>query len=246
VLNRAMQDFASVGAPPPIVRPLSPPQDVVYPTLNTPVASSNSSASSSSASTTEYRSLAGLMSQPTVFRDLYVMRTSNTLSTLISQVLFVSETKRWLELVHGASADSQRSLLDRTKLSLDDIIEHQLVSGVFQPAYFLAVDNALRSIVLAIRSTKSFSDLLTDYTYTPVPYDDGWAHDGMTRAAHWFSAHVLPRLAQLRDAYPRYRVRVVGHSLGAGVATLVGIAARRQAALADTEVVVFAPPACVW
>lgn len=79
------------------------------------------------------------------------------------------------------------------------------------PAHYIAVDAALRCIVLAIRSTKSFSDVMTDYNWTPARSDDGWAHDGIARSARWFAAHVLPRLALLRDAYPGFRLRVVGH-----------------------------------
>lgn len=173
----------------------------------------------------------------------------------------------WLELTNGASAESQLALLQRTKLDKEDIIEAAFTSTVFRPSYYIgrlslvacscqplsntAVDHSLKCVVLAIRSTKSFSDLLTDYNYNPVRFGEsnGWAHEGMARAARWFDARkcallhlsdrlladVCPRLIVVREMYGDYRLRVLGHSLGAGVATLLCLLARQNTALRDAE-----------
>ena len=182
-------------------------------TSSSSISSSTSSSSSSSTSTSRFSKLDNLVAphQPVLFRDLFDARSSSQLRSHVAESMFVRSTRRYLELANGASAETPRTLLDRTRLSLDDVIDTQLTSSVFMPAHYIAVENELRAIVLAIRSTKSLSDLMTDYSYSPVRFEDGWAHDGMARAAHWFKAHALPRLAALREAYPGYRVRIVGH-----------------------------------
>ena len=67
----------------------------------------------------------------------------------------------------------------------------------------------------------------------------------MVRAARWFVAHVAPKLVFLRDVYPEYKVRLLGHSLGAGVATLACLLLRSHDQLSDIECIAFAPPACI-
>ena len=86
---------------------------------------------------------------------------------------FVGAAQRWLELVNGASADSWRELLQRTRLRQDAIIDVCFRSTSRRPAHYVAVDDNLRAIVLAVRSTKSISDLMVDYDYEPTSFLSG-------------------------------------------------------------------------
>jgi hypothetical protein len=201
-------------------RPISYPELQAFTTAMTSSASTTSTTSSSTTNT-EFSSLRTLLSggaaKPSVFSEIVDMTTNTVLSSSsVGFTIFCNETRRYLELANGASADNTANLLHRSKLLLDDLIDVQLTSGVFIPAHYIAVDHATKSLVLAIRSTKSFSDLLTDYNFTPIAMDDGFAHGGMAQSARWFGVHVLPRIAILRSAYPSFRLRIVGHSLGAG------------------------------
>ena len=72
---------------------------------------------------------------------------------------FVGAAQRWLELVNGASADSWRELLQRTRLRQDAIIDVCFRSTSRRPAHYVAVDDNLRAIVLAVRSTQSIKKL---------------------------------------------------------------------------------------
>jgi hypothetical protein len=161
-----------------------------------------------------------------------------------TRVMFASEARRWLELAHAASADSRSVLLERSRLADEHIVDFELVSTVFRPAFFTCFVPELRAVVLSIRSTKSITDLMTDYNYEPDTFLQGAAHGGMARAARWFAAHIAPRLAVMLEMYPNTRLRLVGHSLGAGVATLLCLLLRSTPVFRDVECISFAPPAC--
>jgi pimeloyl-ACP methyl ester carboxylesterase len=162
-----------------------------------------------------------------------------------SRVMFATEVRRWLEIAHASSADTKRILLERSRLTDEQLIDFDLVSTVNRPAFFTCVVPEMRAVVLSIRSTKSITDLMTDYNYEPDTFLGGAAHSGMAKAARWFAANIAPRLAVMREMFPNSRLRIVGHSLGAGVASLLCLLLRTARAFHDVEAVIFAPPACI-
>ncbi|PWN23938.1 alpha/beta-hydrolase [Microstroma glucosiphilum] len=94
---------------------------------------------------------------------------------------------------------------------------------------FVAVDRERQAVVLACRGTLGMSDLLVDLTadYQDVKLGcgEGFVHRGMYAAAHRLSAAtgtVASVLRQALEAHPTYGLVVVGHSLGGGIAILVG------------------------
>jgi hypothetical protein len=94
---------------------------------------------------------------------------------------------------------------------------------------FVAVDRERQAVVLACRGTLGMSDLLVDLTadYQDVKLGcgEGFVHRGMYAAAHRLSAAtgtVASVLRRALEAHPTYGLVVVGHSLGGGIAVLVG------------------------
>ena len=53
---------------------------------------------------------------------------------------------------------------------------------VMTPRWYVAVDRRLRSIVLAIRGTAKWADVLTDVICTQRPFMGGEAHSGILQA----------------------------------------------------------------
>jgi hypothetical protein len=111
-----------------------------------------------------------------------------------------------------------------------------------RPATALFIHQEKRIVCLSIRGTTTINDVITDIRQTPVPFPDldpdckydnndgdwtsvfhgqGLALCGMAAAAvNIFREHVD---SILYFAKKGYRIRLVGHSLGGGVATLMGI-----------------------
>ena len=117
-------------------------------------------------------------------------------------------------------------------------------NALFQPAFLVAVNEETSSVIIAIRGTLSLEDTLTDAVASAVPLPDefefhtpGYVHDGMARAASWVysqlfgpdggEGHVQGLNAAVRSALGAFgeqgRLVVVGHSLGAGTASLLAL-----------------------
>ena len=100
------------------------------------------------------------------------------------------------------------------------------------PAHLIVVDHATQSVVLVVRGTLELDDVLTDLEFTPTRHERrlmGWGcHGGMVRAAQRLvDLHEETLRATLRR-HRGYALTVTGHSMGAGIASFVGILLRRR------------------
>ncbi|XP_008775446.1 uncharacterized protein LOC103695804 [Phoenix dactylifera] len=96
------------------------------------------------------------------------------------------------------------------------------------PPYMIYLDHAAREVVLAVRGLSLVRDadyrLLLDGHPGSSPFDGGYVHRGLLRAAVWLlnrEADTICRL--LRENGPDYSLVLAGHSLGAGVAALMAV-----------------------
>ena len=117
-----------------------------------------------------------------------------------------------------------------------------------RPASAIFLHEEHKILCLSIRGTATINDVITDIRQTPVPFpninsgyggsekDDGdWttidrgqgvALCGMASAAsNLFYEHIDSILSFVKQGY---RVRIVGHSLGGGVATMIGVLVLRH------------------
>ena len=91
---------------------------------------------------------------------------------------------------------------------------------------------------------------VVDVVCDEVPFLDGFAHHGMVDGAHRILKKVMPVLKSLlSDSVPGYKLRITGHSLGAGTAeliTMILLSKRKedQKWLSNTDIkcVALAPP----
>lgn len=94
------------------------------------------------------------------------------------------------------------------------------------PRFFVAVDKKRNEVVLSVRGTSSVNDLLSDLIGVTVPFAAGVAHHGYVDAARRLQevagVSLGEALGQLSVDSSR-RLVLTGHSLGAGVAQLLGI-----------------------
>jgi hypothetical protein len=118
-----------------------------------------------------------------------------------------------------------------------------------RPASALFVHHEFKIVCLAIRGTATINDVITDIRQIPVPFPDndpnnsaaeaeteddwtnifrgqGLALCGMAAAAvNLFREHIDSLVMLARKGY---RIRITGHSLGGGVATMIGVLVRRH------------------
>lgn len=122
------------------------------------------------------------------------------------------------------------SYTDRSPLHLHNPSIHALV-------HYVTVDHAAKAIVLTCRGTLGLSDILTDlsfdYTEFTLPQTNKTfkAHSGMLDAAQLLAKEkgkVYQKIRQGLDSYPDYGLVMCGHSLGAGVASLLCVLWSKQ------------------
>lgn len=107
--------------------------------------------------------------------------------------------------------------------------------------YIIIVDRRCKKILIVIRGTLSFEDMISDVTISPDPLDDvgeefgfdgtgEFCHRGMLEAAKYVYDDMEARKV-LHTAFqenPEFNLRIMGHSLGAGVAAVLGLMMRKQ------------------
>jgi len=138
-----------------------------------------------------------------------------------------------------------------------DILYANFRNDVSVNPYLILRDEKWKTIVLTIRGTLSFEDMISDVTISPKSLEeigkqfgfDGrgeYCHSGMLAGAKWIyddlKRHKI--LDKAMEANPDFGLRIIGHSLGAGVAAMLGRVLRKQ--FPNLYCLCFSPPGCVF
>jgi len=134
-----------------------------------------------------------------------------------------------------------QTLIQSTGVQEEDIIATEWSAKTLRPAYFIVRDRDLQTIVLCVRGTLSTRDILTDLCCTAESFtvagddDDGGdvgdagvdstdhqAHQGMLHSALFVSEAAKSIVRKALADNPGYSLVLVGHSLGSGVAAVLG------------------------
>ncbi|CAE8583187.1 unnamed protein product [Polarella glacialis] len=113
--------------------------------------------------------------------------------------------------------------------ALEDILFAETHARPFRPAWWLVLDRASNSVVIAIRGTFSTSDVLSDALARQVHMGEHVVHEGVLASARSILHQVRPLLAGLHELRAgQMRLVVTGHSLGGAVASLLGYMLREE------------------
>ncbi|KAL1488240.1 hypothetical protein ABEB36_015195 [Hypothenemus hampei] len=112
---------------------------------------------------------------------------------------------------------------------------------VGETTFFVAVDYDRKKIVISIRGTLSMKDILTDLNAEsetiPLnpPREDWTGHKGMVQAAQYIQQKITEehliekaRARRVDKGTKDFEIVIVGHSLGAGTAGILGILMRQE------------------
>ncbi|KAI1301229.1 Diacylglycerol lipase-alpha [Halotydeus destructor] len=111
--------------------------------------------------------------------------------------------------------------------------------AIAEPSFFVVVDHEKKSVVVCVRGTLSLQDVITDLNAegdllpTNPRRDDWFGHKGMIEAALYINKQLVDRDLLHQAFYHSvdrgtnmYDLVLVGHSLGAGTATILSIMLR--------------------
>ena len=132
------------------------------------------------------------------------------------------------------------TMLAHAGLNKSDIAYASFEAGFYETPYFIVIDREWKSIVLSIRGSLTLEDCVVDVLLDPSPLDalgekygfDGagqYCHGGVLECTNWLYADlskhkILDKLLLGESAeYSDYTLRIVGHSLGAGIGVILSL-----------------------
>lgn len=134
---------------------------------------------------------------------------------------------RFLKIIKELPLSSQndmdiQAISQHTGVFIEDIIDVKLTGiKVACPCYYIAVDRATKAVVVTVRGTANFADVITDLVCESVRFLNGHAHDGIRRGSERLFEATIKTVCELLDKNPSYSLIVTGHSLGAGTSILL-------------------------
>uniref|UniRef100_A0A8B9DSP2 Diacylglycerol lipase-beta n=1 Tax=Anser cygnoides TaxID=8845 RepID=A0A8B9DSP2_ANSCY len=137
------------------------------------------------------------------------------------------------------------SILKITGLQYRDFIHISFHNKIYEIPFFVALDHKKEAIVVAVRGTLSFEDILTDLS---ADCEDLTLEDvlengfGITQAANYIYQKLINDgiLNQAFTIAPEYKLVIVGHSLGGGTASILAIMLRNS--FPTLKCYAFSPP----
>eukprot|EP01084_Bolivina_argentea_P142186 249788_1 len=99
---------------------------------------------------------------------------------------------------------------------------------VADPGYLIGLDHENKYILLTIRGTSTPGDVITDLDGVPMVQSFGdeakfYVHPGIYDSTVRLHDEVIGTMERCANSYPTYKILVTGHSLGAGVCSLLGL-----------------------
>ncbi|CAM8962550.1 unnamed protein product [Rhodiola kirilowii] len=135
------------------------------------------------------------------------------------------------ELAKGSYKGSAEELARRSMLREGNVLKFVKESSVLRPGYYLGVDKRRKLVIFGIRGTHTVYDLITSIASLSnerITSEGYSTHFGIAEAAQWFLTHEIKNIRSCLEKHEGYRLRLVGHSLGGAIASLLAIMLRKK------------------
>ncbi|KAB5557541.1 hypothetical protein DKX38_008450 [Salix brachista] len=137
-----------------------------------------------------------------------------------------------VELAKGCYKDGASGLVRNSMIRENNVLKFVKNSSVMRPGYYIAIDPKKKLVILGIRGTHTVYDLITDIVSSSdgeLTFEGYSTHFGTAEAARWFLSHEMGTIRKCLEKYEvGFRLRLVGHSLGAAIASLLAIMLRKK------------------
>ncbi|KAK1428403.1 hypothetical protein QVD17_17236 [Tagetes erecta] len=157
------------------------------------------------------------------FEDVKGVKISN--DTVVQELIY------HVELAKGTYRDSAAGLALNSMLRESNIVKFVKNSSLLRPGYYIGVDTRHKLVIFGIRGTHTVTDLITDIVSSSdieVNFEGYTTHFGTAEAARWFLTHELGTIKKYLEKHEGYRLRLVGHSLGGAIASMLAIMIRKK------------------
>ncbi|KAL7463719.1 hypothetical protein ACHAXS_004076 [Conticribra weissflogii] len=135
-----------------------------------------------------------------------------------------------------------------------------LVNGIIATPYAILVDDEVKKVVLVVRGTRSLEDLVMDLQYIPFSLEkvgnvcgfEGkghWCHQGFLTRSKWIFNDIkknrtLQTLYSDQSPFKDFPLVFCGHSLGAGVASILALMLRSK--FPSLKCFAYEVPGCIF
>jgi len=150
----------------------------------------------------------------------------------------------------------KRALLLVAGIPDADLVYAEFNNKLSTVPYCILLDHERSLVVLSVRGSLSLEDIVTDTLVLPESLEEVGTKYGFDGRGQYCHAGVLACFENvirdlekhgwlerlLEEQYPNYNLRIVGHSLGAGVCTLLGYVLRSK--YPSLKVFGYSPPGC--
>ncbi|GMI85752.1 hypothetical protein like AT2G42450 [Hibiscus trionum] len=136
-----------------------------------------------------------------------------------------------MELARGCYKSNAAILARTSMLRESNVLKFVKDSSVMRPGYYIGIDPRKKLVIFGIRGTHTVYDLITDIVTSSdgeVTFEGYSTHFGTAEAARWFLHHEIGTIRKCLEKYEGFRLRLVGHSLGAATASLLAIMLRKK------------------
>lgn len=169
-------------------------------------------------------------------------------SVKIEKVSELNEALDLALLCYADTADEIREGLDKFRTPYD-LVSVSVKSTPGQPANFVAVRRDQTStsrirktssnlyVIIGVRGTKTAADAITDLLCDTEDYNGGKAHSFILESGKYIAEKHQKLLEELRVKFGKSKVKVklIGHSLGAGAASIAGMELHRMATTSSSS-----------